>query len=374
MTIIKVKSRGTDNVAGGGRRNLLINGGMQVAQRGLARTSSDNSWEGFVTVDRWSFRWNNSVSGVATISQESGAGAPTGFGNYFKVNVGTANNSMGSSTTDWVYMYQPIEAQNLQKLKYGTSSAEKLTLSFYAKRVGTWGQSQNISVGLQTADGTPEYINASVTTQTTWTRHVVTFNGSTSATINNDNGLGMNVFISLAGSQSGTYAGAASTSWSTTRQDFDNQIGNVLSSTANEFHITGLQLEIGDSATDFEHRTFAEELLLCQRYFYKVQGVNSDRPGIGGYVVGTNEARMDVVFPCAMRAAPTIGGTGTAQFDAHTDSADFNCSAIIIDEVGTDIVTSLGIQIATSGMVNGQSGGMRFRSSGSSLSFSAELP
>ena len=128
MSIIKVKSRGTDGVGGGGGKNLLINGGMQVAQRGLARTSSDNSWEGFVTVDRWSFRWNNSVSGSATISQESGSGAPTGFGNFFKVNVGTANASLSSS--DWVYLYQPIEAQNLQKLKYGTSSAEKLTLSF----------------------------------------------------------------------------------------------------------------------------------------------------------------------------------------------------------------------------------------------------
>lgn len=370
MSIIKVKSRGTDGVGGGGGKNLLINGGMQVAQRGLARTSSDNSWEGFVTVDRWSFRWNNSVSGSATISQESGSGAPTGFGNFFKVNVGTANASLSSS--DWVYLYQPIEAQNLQKLKYGTSSAEKLTLSFYAKRVGTWAGSQNISVGLQTADGTPEYINASVTTQTTWTRHSVTFNGSTSATITNDNGVGLNVFISIAGSQSGSYAGAASTSWSTTRQDFDNQIGNVLSSTANEFHITGLQLEVGDSASDFEHRTFADELRQCQRYFYKVQGANSDRPGIGGYVVGASEARMDVVFPCAMRAAPTIGGTGTAQFDGHADSADFNCSAIVIDEVPTDIVSSLGIQIATSGMTNGHSGGLRFRSD-ATLSFSAEL-
>ena len=112
--------------------------------------------------------------------------------------------------------------------------------------------------------------------------------------------------------------------------------------------------------------------MACQRYFYKVQGANSDRPGIGGYVVGASEARMDVVFPCAMRAAPTIAGTGTAQFDGHADSADFNCSAIIIDEAPTGIVSSLGIQIATSGMTNGHSGGLRFRSD-STLSFSAEL-
>ena len=373
MSIIKVKSRGTDNVGGGGNKNLLINGGMQVAQRGTARTSSDNSWEGFVTVDRWSFRWNNSVSGAATISQESGAGAPTGFGNYFKVNVGTANNSMGSSTTDWVYMYQPIEAQNLQHLKYGTSSAEKLTLSFYAKRVGTWGQSQNISVGLQTADGTPEYINASVTTQTTWTRHVVTFNGSTSATINNDNGLGMNVFISLAGSQSGTYAGAASTSWSTTRQDFDNQIGNLLSNTANEFHITGLQLEVGDSASDYEHRTFAQELSLCQRYYFQLNGSNGDRWGISGFNTGTSEARYSLTFPCSMRGAPTISGTGTGHYDSNPDSSIFNLSTMTIDEVPTGIISSIGLQSAgISSMTTGHAGGLRV-SSDSTLGFSAEL-
>ena len=344
MTLIKVKSRGTDNVAGGGRRNLLINGGMQIAQRAIARTSSDNSNEGYATVDRWSFRWNNSVSGVATVSQESGSGAPTGFGNYFKVNLsgGTANTSL--SSTDWVYLYQPIEAQNLQQLKYGTSSAEKLTLSFYAKRVGTWAGSQNISVGLQTVDGTPEYINASVTTQTTWTRHVVTFNGSTPATINNDSGAGLNVFISLAGSQSGTYAGAASTSWSTSRQDFDNQIGNLLSSTSNQFHITGLQLEIGDSASDFEHRSFGEELQLCQRYFQRVLDQNrvdvmrKSGTSAGHYLSYFQEMRASPTLSLTRNSTvygPVNTGAGTSGLDpAQNRSTGFT---LYVYTNGTDV-------------------------------------
>ena len=330
MTLIKVKSRGTDNVSG--RKNILINGGFQIAQRATSVASSDNSNEGYHTVDRWSFRWNNAISGAATLSQSTDT--PDGFANSFKVDVTTANNSMRSSTSDWLYLYQPIEGQNVQQLAYGTSSAKTVTLSFYAKRVGTWGQSQNISVGLQTEDGTNEYINASVATQTTWTRHVVTFVGSTSATIDNDNGHGMGVYFSLAGSQSGTFTGAASTSWSTTRQDFDNQIGNLLSNTANEFYITGVQLEIGDTATEFEHRSFAEELTLCKRYYQVIVHGSGDRVGTGGYY-SSSGVQFPIRFNPVMRASPTIVTvTGSNYWTINGNGNDY-LNSVTLDNATT---------------------------------------
>ena len=313
----------------GGRRNIIINGAMQVAQRATSVSSSDGSNEGYGTVDRFSFRWNNSLSGVATLSQSTDT--PEGFANSFKVDVTTANNSMGSSSTDWLYLYQAIEGHNLQQLAYGTSSAKKITISFYAKRVGTWGQSQNISVGLQTKDGTAEYINASVTTQTSWTRHIITFNPSTSATINDDSGSGMELYFSLAGSQSGTHTGSASTSWSTTRQDFDNQIGNLLSNTANEFFITGIQLEVGSQATPFEHRSFGEELALCQRYFYrwKTDGEAYSNLCIGG-CTSTTKARGVAQFPQTMRSNASLSSSGT-----------FRIVSMGSGNVGTSITVSI---------------------------------
>ena len=103
-----------------------------------------------------------------------------------------------------------------------------------------------------------------------------------------------------------------------------------------------------------------------------MNGNSSDRLGISAYNTSASESRMDVSFPVSMRAAPTIAGTGTAQFDANNDSADFNISDMVIDEVPTGIISSVGIQIQTSGMTVGQAGGFRFRSTGT-LSFSAEL-
>ena len=369
MTLIKVKSRGTDNVSG--RKNILINGGFQIAQRATSVASSDNSNEGYHTVDRWSFRWNNAMSGAATLSQSTDT--PDGFANSFKVDVTTANNSMRSSTSDWLYLYQPIEGQNVQQLAYGTSSAKTVTLSFYAKRVGTWGQSQNISVGLQTEDGTDEYINASVATQTTWTRHVVTFVGSTSATIDNDNGHGMGVYFSLAGSQSGTFTGAASTSWSTTRQDFDNQIGNLLSNTANEFYITGVQLEIGDSASDFEHRSFGEELALCQRYFCQLVNNTGSNLYLGILQAYNTSSAYGMIkdYPATMRADPSVSQSGNFGGFNYT-SGVWNSGSAWGNFAGTSVGWYTGGTGASSNLTAGHAV-VIFHVAGSKLMADAEL-
>ena len=110
----------------------------------------------------------------------------------------------------------------------------------------------------------------------------------------------------------------------------------------------------------------------CQRYFFKVEGANNDRVGFGGYAVGASEARFDVVMPVSMRAIPTLSGSGDAQFDSADDSANFAITDMVIDGAPTGIVSSLGLQIATSGMTAGQSGGIRLRSD-ATLTLTAEL-
>ncbi len=371
MTLIKVKSRGTENV-GGGNRNLIINGGQQVWQRASATTTVGNS--AYNTVDR--FRFYVSGGGAYTSTRSDDVPSGQGFGFSNKLDVTTADTSVAAG--DFYVFKQRLEGSDCMPLAYGSSDAKTITLSFWVKsnKTGVY------SISLYKFDGTSyTYVkNYTINSANTWEKKEITITptaGSTSFITNtagaiaNDNSHGLDVnFILSVGSN---HTGGTDNSWSSNLNHYATSSNiNWMDSTSNNFYITGVQLEVGSVATDFSHRTFAEELSLCQRYFYKVQGSSSDRLGIGGYVVGATEARMDVVFPVSMRAAPTISGTGTAQFDGHSDSADFNCSAIVIDEAPTGIVSNLGIQIATSGMTNGHSGGMRFRSDGT-LTFTAEL-
>ena len=200
----------------------------------------------------------------------------------------------------------------------------------------------------------------------------ITIVGNTADVINDDNGVGLNVnWILCVGS--GRQVSATS-SWASGGSYYatSNQV-NLWDHADNYFRLTGCQLEIGTTATEYEHTTFGEELALCQRYYFQVQGDSGDRVAIGGYVTHGSEARLDAVFPVTMRTNPTLSGTGSAQFDAQTDSADFNCSSLTIDNTPTGLVSGIGLQIITSGMTGGQSGGIRFRENSSTITFDAEL-
>lgn len=245
-----------------GRRNLIINGAMQVAQRGTsAVTVSDGSNEGYTTVDRFYLNFNASIGGAIAVSQSTDA--PSGFANSIKLDCTTANTSI--SGTQMIDLQHRIEAQDLQQLGFGGSDAQSITVSWYMKAVSF---SDNISVTLETRDGTEEYFVKSFTPTTSWARYTMTVPGSTSATIDNNNGEGLRLSWVVAGSSSGTYAASSdSTAFSTTRADYRDDIGNLTASTDNELYITGVQLEVGTNASDFEHRSFDEEMRLCLRYF-----------------------------------------------------------------------------------------------------------
>jgi hypothetical protein len=341
-------------------RNIIINGAMNVAQRATSATGVGSGFA-YPTIDR--YKIVPSTSGRATMTQT--ADGPAGFANCLKLECTTADTSIAAS--EYFNLRQSFEGQDLQRLKKGTSSAEKITVSFYVKGNAT----ATYQCELADEDNT-RYNGQTFAVTTDWTRVILTFDGDTTGALDDDTARSLDLNIWLhAGS---TYTGGTFTSntWQTTTNQRVGSITSFFDSTSRTFFITGLQMEVGTEATPFEHRSFADELARCQRYYFQLDGDSSDRIGVGGYAVGASEARMDVVFPCAMRAAPTISGTGTAQFDAHTDSADFNVSDMIIDEAPTGIMSGLGIQIASSSMVAGQSGGFRFRSTGT-LSFSAEL-
>ena len=352
----------------GGRRNLLINGAMRVNQRVQTGTLGyfNPVTASIYTLDRWKILNSNSFdTDSAQVTQANGT-TINGFRNSIMMNIG---NTETPSSTQVCGFEQKIEAQDLHSLKYGTSSAETMTLSFwvYTNKTGTY------CVQLLQDDASKYVLyEYTVSASNTWEKKTITIVGNTADVINDDTGIGLYVnWILCVGS--GRQVSATS-SWASGGSYYatSNQV-NLWDHADNYFRLTGCQLEIGTTATEYEHTTFGEELALCQRYFFQVQGDSGDRVAIGGYATHGSEARLDAVFPVTMRTNPTISGTGSAQFDAQTDSADFNCSSLTIDSTPTGLVSGIGLQIATSGMTGGQSGGIRFRENSSTISFSAEL-
>ena len=268
-------------------KNLIINGAMQIAQRGTSSTST-----GYGTVDRWQIFRSASVGSHAfTASQETDA--PDGFSNSFKITTTTAAGTVGAN--DYFNVGQEIEAQTLQQLAYGTTSAKKVTLSFWVKS----SQTGTYSIGVYATDGNRVIGSTyAINTANTWEKKSVTIDGDTAGTINNDNGAGLRFYFNLAAGS--TYNSTDNTSWATySNGNFayggnDNVVNNLNAT----WQITGVQLEVGESATEFEHRPYGTELSLCQRYYFVLNG-NSYPNNYGSAYLGM------VNHPVKMRATPT---------------------------------------------------------------------
>ena len=299
----------TDQIADNsvhGRRNFIINGAMQVAQRGTSETSVTTS--GYRNAcDRFRCNGNN---GTWTISQDTNA--PDGFSNSFKMLL-TATETI-SSTSYWA-VEQRIEGQNLQGLAYGTSSAKTVTVSFYVKSnvTGTY------CLNLYQDDGAKNFPKTyTIDSAGTWERKTISFGGDTSTALDNDNASSLRtIFLVVAGSgynsgtpgSKGAYADATFAAGHTAQIDAVNDY----------WQITGLQLEVGDKATPFEHRSYGEELALCHRYFEKVY-LNSYSCMLSAE--NSQQAKGGVIRFSEKRANPSITfptiGTGSNQL-AYTE-------------------------------------------------------
>ena len=247
-------------------RNMIINGGMQVWQRGVDVTCSDNSSENYNSVDRWFFNFNSGCPG--TLDVDRSTDTPDGFGYSMKLKCNATGNPAASG--DFINVGQRIEAQNLQHLGYGTSGAKTITLSWYMKSAN---YTSPITVKVEKPDSTSSYYLKSFTPTTSWTRYTMTLPALTGSTIANDSDIGLVVQFTLSGYSGGAQEQTGeSSAWGTTYYEYINDVGNFFASTSNELYITGVQLELGSTATPFEHRTYGDELAKCQRYFWKIAG------------------------------------------------------------------------------------------------------
>ena len=296
---------GNINAGGGGvNRNLIINGAFNVAQRGTSHTTTSA-----YTLDRWTFQTDLLDQYAHTVTQSTDT--PEGFSSSLKIEVTTSETSV--ETSEDLALTQRIEAQNLQHLQAGTSSAKSLTLSFYVKSSVTGVY----AVHLQALDDTKIFPTTyTINSANTWEYKTIAIPPCTIATIDNDNGTGFNLtFITISGSQ---YTGGSTGSWQSYASNLfaAGHQANV-SSDGDTWLITGVQLEIGQNSTSFEHEPFERTLTKCHRYFHRV-GDAADSNGnsvlIGGYQpVAGDDYTSYVQHPVEMRATPTstISGTWT---------------------------------------------------------------
>ena len=304
-------------------RNIIINGGMIVSQRtGTTATAVTNTSQ--YTLDR--VKGSNNSNAAFTIAQSSIV--PDGFANSLKVDVTTADASLDAG--HYGQLIYLVEAGDLQQLGFGTSGAKACILSFYVRS----NKTGNYGVAVLQNDNSSKQVSFQYTINSadTWERKSFIIPADTSGVINNDSGRGFDIHIGFAAGTN--YSSGSLRSSFTTFADADLYAGqgvNLFDSTSNEWYITGIQLEVDNTGsgkpTDFEHRSFGQELALCQRYFWKPSG---STVGIGGYYggrYGTSHFFVLVYLPTTMRTVPSVTGTpgvsATTSISATTELCQF---------------------------------------------------
>ena len=349
-------------------RNLIINGSMQVSQRNSGVVTSATDTYPYKALDRWRVK---DVLSTAQISYEqthlTGANIPAaGLMNAHKISLyggGTYVETAGAA--EYMSIGQRIEAQNISHLLYGTASAKTITLSFYVRS----NKDGVYAVSVVTPDGTSYDIGTTYTISgTAWQRVTWTIPGNASGQITDDNGYGMHFTWYLsAGTDSKT---TSNTSWGAEavgRRAYGHT-AELFANSGNYIEFTGIQLELGSNATPFEHRSIGDELLRCQRYFYKQQATNTYEGFLVTAAYHVSSARGTYYLPTVMRANPAVSAGGDFQSVTGEDITSIG----LADGGGLGPAVTLAIG-SSSGFAVSDADSIRADNSLASLEFDAEL-
>ena len=305
-------------------KNIIINGDMSIAQRGTSQASITD--DGYYTVDR--FKTFNDTLGTWTQSQSTDVPSGQGFATSLKMDCTTADASPASG--DRLGIRQQFEGQNLQYLKFGTSSAESLTLSFWVKsnKTGTY-----IAELYGVTDNRQISKSYTISSADTWEKKTITFDGDTGGTYNNDisNELIVSWFL---GAGSNYTSGTLSTTWGA-KTDADRAVGqvNLGDSTSNEWYITGVQLEAGTSASDFEFLPHDVNLQRCRRYCQTLVNTGQTYEPIGiGYVYNTSNFHVNTFLNPIMRTAPTISFASGTYYYVQQGGGDVGSNSLTLNQ------------------------------------------
>ena len=368
ITVNNTDGTCTANLSNRQNRNLIINGAMLVAQRGTSSTSGN-----YATVDR--FKLNVSGTDEAPTQAQVDVGSSDlpftkGLTKAYKITNG--NQTSGAGSSDRIVIQHRLEAQDIRNSGWNyTSTSSYVTLSFYVKS----SVAQNFFGKVKTSDGTAQsypFETGSLSADT-WTKITKTIPGNSNLQIDNNNeeGLSIEFTIFRGTDETGSVTLNQWAAFSSSTHTPDNTSTWYTTNDAT-FEITGVQLEVGSVATDFEHRSFGQELALCQRYYYKhCEGTDKDICS-GGYY--RNDLSLgSVFFPVSMRTAPSLDHTtGTDYYGIYANNSfdKFNNFQIVSSHVNSAALDSL---TGTSGTL-GQAGRIATAANSAAyIAFNAEL-
>jgi hypothetical protein len=354
-------------------RNLIINGNMRIAQRGTSVTGLTGT--AYSTVDRF----QTVISSLGTWTESQSTDAPAGFSSSLKFECTTANASPAAGSV--ILTNHRIEGNTLPSLAFGTASAKSVTLSFWVKsnKIGTY------AVGFRNIDnGRAIGGNYTIDSADTWEQKTFTFEGDTVSGFNIDNTVAATVEW-FFGAGTDYTSGTMPTTWATTvtANRAAGQTVNLADSTSNYINITGVQLETGTTATDFEHLQYGQQLALCQRYAVVLANSTSGKSGITmlgtrgyiGFGLAHNSVNPVVYceLPIIMRALPsqTYSSVSHFMFDRGW-AATATLTALSIQSLRSS-TKSIALIGTTSGLNNGDAGAFDFNNTAGWLLLDAEL-
>ena len=365
-----------------GSKNFIINGNMSVSQRSASAVAVSGA--AYHSVDR--FKTWHDTDGAFTVEQSTAV--PDGFTKSLKAQVTTADGTIGSA--QYASISQLIEGQNMQSFAYGTSSAKTITLSFHVRSSKTGSYSITLYKGART--GTSSYLfNKSYTIDSanTWEKKTITIAPdsqikASAGALGNDNAIGFYLFWNLSGGSN--QAGATDNTWSSNTSHYhtSSQV-NWMDSTSNDFYITGVQMEIGEKATEFEHEPFSESLKKCQRYYFRMEGDDIDggkysthyrKRSASGYMYSDTSALGHFYFPVPMRIAPTAleqNGTDSDYDFAYRNTSSTPSGSVIAFNDATQYYCTTLQGGHSDNNAQGEYGNQRIRQSAGYLAWSAEL-
>ena len=349
----------------GGRRNLIINGAMNVAQRGTSSTDSS-----YATVDRFAIGFGEgSITQAQVDLTSSDTPYSYGFRKAYKL-----TNSNGSTATDAARdIRYKVEAQDMTTSGWNSiSSSSDITLSFWVRS----SVAQTYYVFYYVPDSSKHYAWSFALSANTWTKITKTVSGASGVTFNNDGGVGMQISIVAFYGTSFTESSQGLDAWGTWNSA--SRIPNMTQtwgSTDNAtFEVTGVQLEVGSQATAFEHRMIGDELLLCQRYFFKWSSSVAYSNFNMGYTTSATGCETIYQLPVVMRDTPTLTTSGTFRIVGYNYNGGQLSSTLSSIQITRSHTRSPYIRATCSSMSTGQIG--EFGDNGSNdatMSFSAEL-
>ena len=349
-------------------RNKIHNGSFIINQRGgpYTSTGSENM------MDRFSHGESAGITFDTTTTVDSSG--PAGFRKSLKITPDSTQTPTGGQNA---FIGHRIEGQDLQDLCFGTSSAKKITISFYAK---SSAQNNNHQYTLQIRkyddSNNRNMVNRAFTVTSSWQRFIMTFDGDTAENIRNDISTGMQILWHLSTGPDDIH-GASTTFGRTVNNSLYSGVtgqSNFMDNTNNEFYLTGVQLEVGDTATSFEHRSYQDELMRCCRYFFKwSSSVAYSNFGIG---FANSATGVETVYqlPVIMRANPSLAATsGTFRLVGYNSSGQ-TVSSLSSIQITRSHTRSVYIRATASGMTIGQIGEWGDNgSNNATISFEAEI-